>query len=199
MLYSIDSKPVTSNQTFRNPTVEKQNTILQIVGAGRHQIIYPGEELSIIEFLGNEDYIYFEMPDADTGSENDYDVILCEQLPTQIYSASLMAEVDVVKRQHGKINKPHILSGTATIINKYYDMILKNNLDFPVIVRIGYNEYTNKLYCEVYRPPMENATLLRSVIHEEGTNTLVDIKRVYINKNGNPINSVLIETIVKDS
>jgi vancomycin resistance protein YoaR len=138
------------------------------------------------------------MPDDGTGS--DYEVAMCEQLPTQIYSASLMAEVDVIKRQHGNINQPNILSGTATIINKYYDMILKNNLAFPVIVRIGYNEYntTSKLYCEVYRPPMENAALLRSVIHEEGSKTLVDIKRVYINEKGDPVNSILIETIVKE-
>lgn len=199
ILQSIDNKPVINEQTFRNITVEQQNSILQIVGVGRYRIIYPGEEISVIDFLGGEDYIYFQMPDDGTGS--DYEVALCEQIPTQIFSASLKAEVDVIKRQYGNIEQPNILSGTATIINKYYDMILKNNLDFPVIIRIGYNEHdiTSKLYCEIYRPPMENATLLRSVIHDEGSKTLVDIKRVYIDKKGEPINSVVIETLVKDS
>lgn len=195
IIKSIDTVPITSELTIKDITLEHENAILQIVGAGRHKIIAPGEEISIIEFSGGEEYIYFIMPDE--GTKSDYEKALCQKIPTQIFNSAILAEIDVTQRHSGAIDQPAVLTGTATIINKYYDMKLKNNLDFPVIIRIGYKRQgvTSQIFCEIYRPQMQYGTLLRSIIKDDGQNRKVDIIRVYVDEKGNPIDSVLIETI----
>ncbi len=198
ILNSMDTNPISSEMSFRDITIEQENSILQIIGAGRYEILNPGDEISIIEFSGQEDYIYFVM--EDDSINNDFEEALCNLIPTQIYIAGVLAEIDVLQRQKGNINRAEVTTGTDTIINKSNDMILKNNLNFPIIIYIGYKKQgaASQLFCNVYRPPMDNATLLRSVIRNQDDKTFVDIKRIYVDNRGNTTDWVLIETFSKD-
>ena len=76
-------------------------------------------------------------------------------------------------------------------------MKIKNNLDLPIILRVGYKKQSSasQIYCQVFRAPMENSTLLRSIVKTIGDDTIIDIKRVYVDEKGNPIDSIIVETI----
>ncbi|MCK5128461.1 MAG: peptidoglycan binding domain-containing protein [Clostridiales bacterium] len=195
ILQSIDSIPISSEYTIRDITAENESAILQIIGSGRHIIINPGAEISVINFLEGEEYIYYSMPDG--GTKSDYEKALTNLIPTQIFIASVMSEVDITQRSLGILNKSDLPAGADTIINQYGDMIVKNNMELPIILRVGYKTQntTSQIFCEIYRTPMENATILRSVIKPGDSNTRIKILRVYVDEKGNPINSVLIETI----
>jgi hypothetical protein len=76
-------------------------------------------------------------------------------------------------------------------------MKVKNTLHCPVIVRIGYNREGENgvFFCEIYRPEMQNKTLIRSIIKNQENKTFVDITRVYVDNRGNTVDSVVAETL----
>ena len=43
---------------------------------------------------------------------------------------------------------------------------------------------------------MEYAALLRSILKHDENSSIIDIKRIYVYEKGNPIDYVLIETII---
>ena len=195
ILAAMETEPVRSEYTINGISPENEAAIMQAVDTGRYEIILPGEEISIIEFMGGEDYIYFEMPDG--GNGGDYEKALTEYFPTQIYIACVLSELDVTERKAHDIYSENLPAGTSTITDQYYDMKVKNTLSSPVIIRVGYEKKdgTGQIFCEVLRPVMEHKTLLRSVIREKENKTLVDITRVYVDNKGNTIDTVVADTV----
>ena len=102
-----------------------------------------------------------------------------------------------MQRKMDSVHANNLPTGTSTVINQYYEMTLENNLDLPVIIRIGYTKQgaASQAFCQIYRSPMTYRTLLRSVIRKEHNQTYVDIRRVYVDNRGNTIDAQLIETI----
>ena len=195
ILNTLDCEPVTSEYTISSISVEYESAIYQVVSSGRHEILLPGQEISVIEFMGAEDYIYFEMPDGVTDS--DYEKALAEFYPTQIYLAAIMSELEITERKTNNFYAPNLPAGTSSITNLYYDMNIKNPLPYPVIIRVGYKKQglAGIIYCEVYRPVLENKTLVRSIIKQKENKTLVDITRVYVDNIGNTVDSIVIDTV----
>lgn len=195
ILLELDAAPIVSEYTINNISPEHEAAIMQVVGAGRYEALLPGQEISIIEFMGGEDYIYFEMPDG--GTRSDYERALTVDFPTQIYIASVLSELTATERKVHDIYAKNLPAGASTITNQYYDMKVKNNLLSPIIIRVGFKRQgmSGQIYCEIYRTMMEYKTLLRSVIKQDENKTLVDITRVYVDNKGNAIELVVADTV----
>ncbi len=195
ILFKLDSVPVRSEYTIIPISPEYEAALYQAIGSGRYEILLPGQEIRIIEYMDAEEYIYFEMPDGGTGSN--YEKILTQLLPTQIYIASVLSEIDVTERKMYDLTAKSLPAGTSCITNQYNDMRIRNSHPFPIIIRVGYEKqgYIGQIYCEIYRPEMEHKTLLRSVINEKENKTLIDITRVYVDNIGNTVDSVVVDTV----
>jgi vancomycin resistance protein YoaR len=191
----ITAEPVISEYMLNSIYADEQSDIYKVLGEDRYQILLPGGEVSVIEFMGGEDYIYFEMPDGGTGSY--YEKILTEICPTQIYLACILSELSVTEREIHDIEAKNVPAGASCITNQYHDMKVKNTLSCPVVIRVGYkkNGGSGRIYCEVLRPQMEYKTLVRSVIKSKENKTLVDITRVYVDNKGNTVDTAVVETV----
>jgi hypothetical protein len=195
VLHGLTLDPVISEYIVGSVTAEYENALYQVAGSERHQILLPGDELSITEFMGGKEYITSQMPEGGSGS--DYEKILTQIFPTQIYIACLLSELEILEREIYDAYEENIPSGTSCITDKNHDLKIKNNLEYPIIIRIGYvkKASSTQLFCEIYRTQMENKTFIKSVIRTKENKTLVDILRVYVDNKGNTIDTVVAETI----
>lgn len=195
MVMGITASPIINEYTISGISSELESAINQAIGSGIYEILLPGQEMSVIEFSGQEDYIVFDMPQD--GSGGDYDMVLSQLIPTQIYIASTLSELEITERKMYDLDAENVPAGTSCIIGRDYDMKVKNTLHCPVIVRIGYNREGENgvFFCEIYRPEMQNKTLIRSIIKNQENKTFVDITRVYVDNRGNTVDSVVAETL----
>ena len=191
----ITASPVVNEYTISGISSGLESAIYQAIGSGIYEILMPGQEMSVIEFTGQEDYIVFDMPQD--GSGGDYDMVLSQLIPTQIYIAATLSELQVTERKMYDLDADNVPAGTSSIIGRDYDMKVVNTLQCPVIVRIGYSREGAKgvLFCEIYRPEMQYKTLIRSIIKEQENKTFVDITRVYVDNGGNTVDSAVAETL----
>ena len=198
LLHGMEASPITSEYTISPLIYEYESALVQVVDTGIYQVLMPGQEISVIEFMQAEDYIFFVM--SDDGEVSEYDRVLTEIYPTQIYLACILSELEVPERQMREMYAKNLPAGTACIANQYYDMKVKNPLDVPVIIRIAYSKKgaAGQAFCEIYRPQMEYRTLVRSVRKPENGKTLVDITRVYVDNKGNTVDTFVVETVEND-
>ncbi len=194
-IMGITANTVISEYTISGISSEFENAIYQAIGSGIYEILMPGQQMSVIEFSGKEDYIVFDMPQD--GSGGDYDMVLSQLIPTQIYIASTLSELQVTERKMYDLDAEKVPAGTSCIIGRDNDMTVKNTLSCPVIIRIGYHRVDKKgvFFCEIYRPEMKYKTLIRSVLKNQESKTFIDITRVYVDNRGNTVDSVVAETL----
>ena len=97
MVMGITASPVINEYTISGISSELESAIYQAIGSGIYEILMPGQEMSVIDFSGKEDYIVFDMPQD--GSGGDYDMVLSQLIPTQIYIAATLSELEVTERK----------------------------------------------------------------------------------------------------
>ncbi len=198
VLHGLVLNPIISEYTPKSVSSDFATALNQAIGSGKHRILLPGDELGAIDFLGTADYIMNQMPDG--GSDSDYEKVLTQIYPTQIYLAAVMSDLEIVSRTMYSVDEDNIPAGTSCITNKENDLIIKNNLDYPIIIRVGYDYISNNVqtFCEIYRPHMEYGTYVKSVIRINDGKTFIDILRVYVDNKGNTVDTVVVETVETD-
>ncbi len=195
VLHGLTLDPVLSEYAINAPSSDYATVLNQVIGNGIHRILLPGDELSIINFMGGSDYIINQMPEGGSGS--DYEKVLTQIYPTQIYLAAVLSELEIVERKMYNADEANIPIGTSCITDKENDLIIKNTLDYPIIIRVGYDYKASNgiAFCEIYRSQMEWGTYVKSVIRKKDGKSLVDIVRVYVDNKGNTVDTVVAETV----